>query len=114
MCLLLRLRAASYLAVCGLTTFCWSQQFGTFERGEAQTMLRDVASDVQKHYYDPSLHGVDWEQKTRETKDAIDKATSMSMALADVAALLDSLHDSHPSSNLLRVQVFMTTAFTCR
>ena len=58
-------------------------------------MLRDVASDVKKHYYDPNFHGVDWDAEVQKTKGAIDKADSMGMALADVAAALDSLHDSH-------------------
>ena len=85
---------SAFLACC-LPQLSWSQKFGSFEREQAQGMLRDVASDVKKHYYDPTFHGVDWDAKVRETKDAIDKADSMSMAIADVAAVLDGLHDSH-------------------
>ena len=87
--------AVGLLAFCSLTTLSWSQQFTSFERGQVQTMLRDVASDVKKHYYDPNFHGVDWDAEVQKTKGAIDKADSMGMALADVAAALDSLHDSH-------------------
>lgn len=84
-----------FLAFCCLATLSSSQQFTSFERDQAQIMLRDIASDIKKHYYDPNFHGVDWDAEVRETKGAIDKANSMSMALADVAAALDSLHDSH-------------------
>jgi len=83
-----------FLAYC-LPQLSWSQKFGSFEREQAQGMLRDVASDVKKHYYDPTFHGLDWDAKVREMKGAIDKADSMSMAIADVAAVLDGLHDSH-------------------
>lgn len=85
----------SVFLACCLPQLSWSQKFGSFEREQAQTMLRDVASDVKKHYYDPTFHGLDWDAKVRETKAAIDKADSMSMAIADVAAVLDGLHDSH-------------------
>jgi len=87
--------AVGFLAFCCLTTLSSSQQFTSFERDQVQIMLRDVASDIKKRYYDPNFHGVDWDAKVRETKGAIDKANSMTMALADVAAALDSLRDSH-------------------
>ncbi len=88
-------KAVGFLGFCCWATISTSQQFASFERDQAQTMLRDVASDIKKHYYDPSFHGVNWDAKVREMKGEIDKADSTSMAIADVAAALDSLHDSH-------------------
>jgi carboxyl-terminal processing protease len=73
----------------------WSQQISKSDRDLAQHMLRDVASDVEKSYYDPQLHGVDWSALVRQTKDNIDKTDSMDGAVSEIAALLDSLHDSH-------------------
>jgi len=58
-------------------------------------MLRLVAADVEKHYYDPKLHGVNWEERLRQAKENIEKADSLSSAISEVAALLDSLNDSH-------------------
>ena len=58
-------------------------------------MLRVVAADVRKHYYDPKLHGVNWDAKLLETTQKIEKETSLNMALSHVAAALDSLNDSH-------------------
>jgi len=54
-----------------------------------------VAGDVEKHYYDPHLLANDWDAKIAEAKQKIEKAKSFNMALAEIAALLDSLNDSH-------------------
>ena len=92
----LRVRfAARCLMFCGLATMCWPQQYTSYERSEVQTMLRNVSDEVKKQYYDPQLHGIDWDAKVREAKERIDKADSLNKALSQVAALLDSLHDSH-------------------
>ncbi len=58
-------------------------------------MLRDADADVRKHYYDPNLHGVDWQSRVQEARNNIAKAQSPSDAVSEIAALLDSLHDSH-------------------
>jgi carboxyl-terminal processing protease len=58
-------------------------------------MAQDVADDVAKHYYDRTLHGVDWDGKLRETREKIQKAKSSNLAFANIAAMLDSLGDSH-------------------
>lgn len=80
--------------VLATTAFC-QQQMTSFERKRAQATLHDIDSDVRKHYYDPKFHGLDWDGKVRETEQKIDKADSVSQALLDIAALLDSLNDSH-------------------
>jgi len=58
-------------------------------------MLEEVARDVQKHYYDQTFHGVDWNAKVREAKEKILSETSLNMSLAHIAAALDTLNDSH-------------------
>ncbi len=78
-----------------LSVSLWSQQFTKFERDHAQQMLRDVDADIRKHYYDPKFHGVDWDAKVRQAKEDIDKTDSMDGAVSEIAALLDSLNDSH-------------------
>jgi hypothetical protein len=42
-------------------------------------MLEQIASDVKKHYYDPTLHGVDWDRKVREMREGIDNADTTVM-----------------------------------
>lgn len=78
-----------------LLTSGWCQKITSFERNRAQSMLHDIAADVRKHYYDPKFHGLDWDGKVRETKQKIDQADSANQALSEIAALLDSLNDSH-------------------
>ena len=87
--------AAICVAICWLASLCRSQEYDASRRQQAEGMLRDVADDVKKHYYDPALHGLDWDLKVRETKEKIDKADSLNRALSQIAALLDSLDDSH-------------------
>jgi len=65
------------------------------EQKRAQALLRDIARDVRNHYYDPKFHGLDWDAKVRETQQRIDHASSGNKALSEIAALLDSLDDSH-------------------
>jgi C-terminal processing protease CtpA/Prc len=71
----------------------WPQQISKFDRDHAQSILKEVSEDVQKHYYDPKLHGVDWDARVRQARENIDKADSVDGALSEIAALLDSLND---------------------
>ncbi len=78
-----------------LLTSVWCQTITSFERKRVQAMLHEIDSDVRKHYYDPKFHGLDWDGKVRETEQKIDQADSGNKALSEIAALLDSLNDSH-------------------
>jgi C-terminal processing protease CtpA/Prc len=74
----------------------WSQQpISALDRSRAQEMLQVIAGEVEKHYYDPHLLTNEWEAKIAETKQKIENVKSFNMALAEIAALLDSLNDSH-------------------
>jgi predicted metalloprotease with PDZ domain len=65
------------------------------ERTQLDSALEQISKDVIKHYYDPKLHGVDWDAKVKQTRDKIKDEKSLNMGIAHVAALLDSLNDSH-------------------
>src|SRR5882672_1105012 len=65
------------------------------DRDRAKDMLRVVDTELRKHYYDPKFHGVDWDKKLAEAREEIDNATSMNMALSNIAGALDTLNDSH-------------------
>ena len=78
-----------------LSVFAQPQQYTKADRDFAQQMLEKVAADVPKYYYDIKLHGVDWEAKVREAKKNVDTADSLNGAVSEIAALLDSLNDSH-------------------
>ncbi len=88
--------AAKYLgAIILLAAVARPQEFSRNDRGKAEDMLKVIAGDIRKHYYDPNLHGLDWDAKVAEAKQKIDGSTSMSMALSHIAGLLDMLNDSH-------------------
>jgi carboxyl-terminal processing protease len=67
----------------------------SLNRDRVIEMLDNVAKDIRKHYYDPELHGLDWDAKVAEAKNKIKQETSLGMALAHIAAALDTLNDSH-------------------
>jgi C-terminal processing protease CtpA/Prc len=72
-----------------------SQQMSNFDRDRALLMLDNVAKEIQKHYYDPKFHGVDWDATVRDAKQRIKASTSFNMALAHIAQAVVSLNDSH-------------------
>ena len=88
------------LEMCGLALLLvaqgWPQQLmSRLDRDRAQDMVKIVADEVRKHYYDVKMHGIDWDAKVAEAKQKIDKTNSMNMALSEIAVVLASLNDSH-------------------
>jgi carboxyl-terminal processing protease len=71
------------------------QPLSNFDRDRAQGILQVISSDIKKHYYDPKLHGVDWDAKVAEARLAIAKTDSFNMAMTHIAAAIESLDDSH-------------------
>jgi Tricorn protease C1 domain len=51
-----------------------SQRFTRTDREQAETMLDHVSADIRNHYYDPKLHGIDFNSKVREAKERIAQA----------------------------------------
>lgn len=73
----------------------FAEQNITLKRGQAEGILDKVADEVRKNYYDPKLNGVNWDVAVLEAKKKIELATSMNQAFANIAAMLDTLNDSH-------------------
>lgn len=96
-------RPTVFGAVLGFSSVLgWPQQKYTKpDRELAQAMLQDVAADVQKHYYDAKLHGVDWDARVQQAKRNIDAAHSLNIAMSEIEALLNTLNDSHTFFSLL-------------
>jgi carboxyl-terminal processing protease len=65
------------------------------DREEALTMLDTISADVKKHYYDPKLHGIDWDTNVKSYREKIVNASSLNRGLSEVAAAMDVLNDSH-------------------
>jgi len=72
-----------------------SQSIDHIERERAQIMLQEAASDVRRYYYDPKLRGVDLDAKVRDAKEKIAKAESSAELLLQIAAVMETLGDSH-------------------
>ena len=93
---------AKTIGLCGFVVCLWfgafseqPQRFSKADRDMVARMLQDAAADVQKSYYDPKLHGLDWDARVHQAKENIEKADSTDSAVSEIAALLDSLNDSH-------------------
>lgn len=71
------------------------QKITNFDRDRTRDMLRVIASDVKKHYYDSKYHGLDWEANVHAVDQKIMTASSFNYALSEIAAALDTLNDSH-------------------
>jgi len=65
------------------------------EKQEVLQMLDTISKDVKKRYYDPKLHGIDWDANIRKYRERIESASSLNKGLSEVAAALDVLDDSH-------------------
>lgn len=71
------------------------QQISAFDRDRTTDMLKVIAADIRKHYYDPKFHGLDWDARIDEAKQKIVASPSLNMALSHIAGALDALNDSH-------------------
>jgi carboxyl-terminal processing protease len=75
------------------------------ERSNMKAALKNVASDVEKNFYDPTLKGLDWKALTEQTKAKIDAAKSPGDMIMAIYVQLYKLNDSHtqfmpPSRNV--------------
>jgi C-terminal processing protease CtpA/Prc len=90
------LRVLTFIATIAIfTPLGWSQHISPLDREEAQAMLLAVTSDVRQSYYDPNLQGMDWDARVRKAKEKIANAPTVEVATSEIAAVLESLNDSH-------------------
>lgn len=58
-------------------------------------MLKIIRDDVKEHYYDPTFHGLNLDDKFRTADEKIKQATSNSQVFTIIAQTLMELNDSH-------------------
>jgi len=58
-------------------------------------MLREAHDEMKKNYYDPSLHGLNWQANHDKYSEKVAQITSLGQGFALVAGLLDGLNDSN-------------------
>jgi C-terminal processing protease CtpA/Prc len=79
--------------------FCGGQQtqrvLSKDDQWKISEILRDARDEVKKHYYDPKLHGVDWDARFEKYSGLVRQAGDLGGGFRIVAAYLEELHDSH-------------------
>src|ERR1035438_7573214 len=70
-------------------------QFGSGDQGMLKDMLHACYNDVNKHYYDPTFHGVDLNARYKYYLDLIGKSSSWNQGFGIIASFVDELDDSH-------------------
>jgi carboxyl-terminal processing protease len=72
-----------------------AQRLTSDDQGLLKDMLHDAYSNIKKHYYDPKLHGVDWDGRFKYYQSEIAKSTNWGQGFGIMAELIDELKDSH-------------------
>lgn len=79
--------------------FCAGQQtqrvLSRDDQWKISEILHDARDEVKKHYYDPKLHGVDWDSRYEKYSAMVGQASDLGIGFRIVAAYLEELHDSH-------------------
>lgn len=78
-----------------LATVGHAQRLDRIHRELAEAMLANVDSDVRHNYYDPKLHGLDWDAMVGQAKVNIQNAPDIEAAFAQIEGVLERLEDSH-------------------
>src|SRR5579859_1488580 len=65
------------------------------KRQLAKAMLESTCKRIQKEYYDPSMHGLDWKNLTAQAEKYIDTAQTQEQMTSAIYRLVDMLQDSH-------------------
>jgi C-terminal processing protease CtpA/Prc len=71
------------------------QKIDSINAGRLQTMLEQAHDEVKKHYYDPTYHGLDWDDRYQKYVETMKQATSLGQGFSVIAGMLDGLNDSH-------------------
>jgi C-terminal processing protease CtpA/Prc len=92
------IRIAAMLASIAMP-FCTAQQpqrvLSKDDQWKISEILRDAHDEVKKHYYDPKLHGVEWDAGFEKYTKMVGQASDLGSGFRIVAAYLEELHDSH-------------------
>jgi carboxyl-terminal processing protease len=117
--------AAATLLVClPIHSTATLQKMDSFNIDRSRGILRDAYDLVKKHYYDPNIHGLNWDARYHDYDEKIKNVPSLGQAFGVVAGFLDGLKDSHaffsPPARTNRVdygfrmQLFGDSAFVTR
>lgn len=71
------------------------QEMSALDRGRLEVILREAHDDVEKNYYDPTLHGIDWDERYQKYCEKLKQINHLSLGFSLVSEFLDGLNDSH-------------------
>ncbi|MGA9072231.1 MAG: S41 family peptidase [Terracidiphilus sp.] len=77
---------------------CLAQSSATLsedDQNSVRGILRQAYEDVKRYYYDPGLHGLDWEARFHQYDAMIGRAHNLDNGLSVIQAFLAGLNDSH-------------------
>ncbi|HZH30253.1 MAG TPA: S41 family peptidase [Pyrinomonadaceae bacterium] len=72
-----------------------AQSFDRIERERALTMLGNIKDQLKKHYYDPTIRGMDVDTRFKAAEEKVKQASSLGQAFGVIAQVLLELDDSH-------------------
>lgn len=72
-----------------------AQSLDRIERERALLMLSNVKDQLKKHYYEPTIRGMDVDARFKAAEEKIKQATSLGQAFGVIAQVLIELDDSH-------------------
>lgn len=88
-----------------------AQTQGTLDKDsqyKLSLIMQDARNEVRSHYYDPKLHGLDWDARYQQYMTMAQKTRNLGEAFSVVAAFLSGLDDSHvffiPPSRANRIE----------
>ena len=74
-----------------------AQSLSGIDRENGLRMLRTVRDDLKKHYYDPSVRGLDVDARFAAAEERVKQAKSNGEVMGIIAQVLVELNDSHTS-----------------
>jgi carboxyl-terminal processing protease len=86
---------ATLLACLPIGSTTTPQKMDSFNIERSRNILRDAYDLVKKHYYDPNIHGLNWDTRYHDYDEKIKNAPNIGQAFGVVAGFLDGLKDSH-------------------
>ena len=87
--------ATTLLLCCGLASATVGQSLSSYDREAGRQMLQMVRLDIEKHYYDPSFHGIDLQERFGQADERIKNAKSNGEIFGVIAQALLDFDDSH-------------------
>ena len=64
-------------------------------RSRSKSMLKVIAKTIEKNFYDPELHGLDWKRLQKEAKQKIERANNVGDMMVAIYSMVSKLKDSH-------------------